>query len=122
MPPDVRHWQNNIFGKRPRAVHTQALTVRTKMAPPSEAVAAAAAGYVAFTADQFAGMKIGDVRADRNDLADEFMADNHGHWNGRLGPRVPVINVEIGAANAGEQHADFDVINADLRLGHIFEP
>jgi hypothetical protein len=30
--------------------------------------------------------------------------------------------MEVGAANSGEQYTDFDVVDSELRLGHIFEP
>ena len=35
---------------------------------------------------------------------------------------VPVVDVEIGAADAGEQNADLDVVDADFGLGYILEP
>ena len=53
---------------------------------------------------------------------DKFMSNDHGHRNRGLGPRVPLIYMEIGAANSGEQHADFDVVDANFRLGYIFQP
>ena len=36
-----------------------------------------------------------------DDLADELMADDHRHGDGLLRPGVPVVDVQIGAANAG---------------------
>lgn len=31
----------------------------------------------------------------------ELMADRHGHWDGRLGPLVPLVGVHVGAATSG---------------------
>src|SRR5690242_16728994 len=92
------------------------------MAAAGEAIAATAASHVAFAADQLSRMKIVDVRSDCNNFTDKLVADDHGHRDSRAGPRVPVIYMKVGAANSGEQHADFDVVNSELRLGHIFEP
>ena len=61
------------------------------------------------------GWKSLDVGADLDDLADELMADDHRHGNGLLGPGVPVVDVHVGAADAGAQHVDQHVVDADLR-------
>ena len=72
-----------------------------KMPASGQAIAAAAAHHMAFAADDVAGVKIAHVRADLDDLADEFMADHHRHRDGLLGPVVPVVDVQVGAADAG---------------------
>ena len=92
------------------------------MTIPGHAVAAAPAHHVAFARDQLARMKIDDIGADGGDLADEFMADRHGHRDGLLGPGIPVIDVNIRAADSGAVDADQNVIDADSGLGDIFEP
>ena len=56
-----------------------------------------------FAGDDFAGVKILDVGADLDDLADEFMPDDERHGDGLLGPGVPFVDVQIGAADAGAQ-------------------
>ena len=92
------------------------------MAAAGEAVATAAAGDVAFAADDVAGMEVVDVRADGDDLADKLMADHHGHRNGLLRPLVPVVDMNVGAADAGVAHADQHVVDAVLRFGNILQP
>ena len=39
-----------------------------------------------------------------------------------LGPVVPFVNVEVGAADTGEQYPNQDIIDSDLRFGRFFEP
>ena len=69
------------------------------------------------------GKKSVDVGADGfDDLADELVADRHGHGNGLLRPVVPLVDVHVGAADAGAQHADQDVVDADFGDGDILEP
>ena len=85
------------------------------MAAAGEAVAAAAADDVTFPADDIAGEEIGDVGPDFDDAADKLVADGHGDGNGLLRPVVPLVDVDIGAADAGAQDADQDVVDADRR-------
>src|SRR5262249_4446604 len=92
------------------------------MAPPRQAVAAAAAGYVALAAHDVAGPVIHDVRADLHDPADEFVPDGHRHRNRFPRPLVPLIDVDIGAADPGPQHLNQHVVNADPRHLDVFEP
>ena len=53
---------------------------------------------------------------------DEFVADRHGHGNGLLRPVVPFVDVDVGAADAGAQHADQHVVDADLGDVDVFQP
>ena len=36
--------------------------------------------------------------------------------------RVPLVDVEVGPADAGAQHTDQDVVTPDDRLGHVLHP
>src|SRR6185437_4188297 len=120
--PDVAHWEHDVFRKCASAIDADTVCVGAKMAASSETISAAAADNVAFAADQFAGMEVVYVGADLHDLADEFVSDDQGYRNGGAGPLVPLVDVKVGAADSGEQDADFDVINTDVRLRHILEP
>ena len=92
------------------------------MAAAGEAVAAAAADDVAFAGDKLADGEVGDVRAEGYNFADELVADDEPLTDGGFGPDVPLINVEIGAADAGEEDADFDVVDAHFGFGDVMEP
>ena len=120
--PDVRHRQRDVLGERARAVDADALGVGAEVPAPGHAVAAAAAHEVPLAADDVAGREVVHVRADRDDLADELVADDHRHRDRALRPGVPVVDVQIGAADAGAQHADQHVVDADLGLGRVDEP
>jgi hypothetical protein len=50
------------------------------------------------------------------------MADGEALFDGGTGPGVPVLDVQIGAADAGGENADFDVVDTHLGLGNVFEP
>ena len=54
MPPDIGHWQRDVFGERAGAIHPDALGVRAQMAAARQAISAASADYVPFAADDFA--------------------------------------------------------------------
>src|SRR2546423_13678052 len=101
VPPDVRHRQHNVLGKSAGAIHANPLCVRAEVTPARQTIAATAASYVAFSTDQLTRMKIGDIRADRYNFSDKFMPDDHRHRNGRPGPIVPFIYMQISSANAG---------------------
>src|SRR5581483_11519723 len=82
----------------------------------------AAADHVSFAADDFAGVEIVDVRPDGDDFASELMTDGERDGNGGSGPIVPLINMQVGAADAGVADADQDIVDSDGRFGYIFEP
>ena len=92
------------------------------MTPSGEAVATASADHMPFAAHDFAGMEIDDVRADLDDFADEFVSDHQRHRDGGAGPVVPFVNVEVSAADTGEQDPNQDIVDSDLRFGRFFEP
>ena len=53
-----------------------------------------------FTGYQFARMKIVDVGTHLDDLSDELMADRHGNRDRLARPIVPIVDVDIRAANS----------------------
>ena len=122
VQPDIGHGQRDVLGKRAGPIHADPLGVLAEMPAASQAVAAAAADHMPFAADNVAGSEIDHIRADRDDLAHELVADHHGHGNRALGPGVPVVDMHVGAADPGASHANQDVIDAVLRLGNIFQP
>ena len=108
--------------KAPGRLTPMPLRVLAQMPPAGEAVAAAAADDVAFAADDVAGVEVVDVRADLDDPADELVADDHRHRDRLLRPGVPVVDVHVGAADAGAQHLDQHVVDAEPRDRDLFEP
>ena len=80
------------------------------------------AGHVAFPGDALADGKRVDAFADLGNIAGIFVADDHRHRDGVPGPRVPVVDMHVGAANAGLVDADKHVARSDCRNGHVAEP
>ena len=122
VTPYVRHGKRNVLGKCSRAVHADALGMSAQMSPACQTVAAAAADHVAFSADDLSRMEIADVRANSYDLAHELMSDDKRYGDSRSRPIVPLVDVKVSTANAGHQHTNQYVIDAEFRLGNIFEP
>ena len=92
--------------------------VGAQVAPAREAVAAHAAHDVTFAGDQVAGMEVVHVAADLDDLADELVADDERRRDGLRGPRVPRLDVQVRAADAGLADAHDHVVDPGLRVGH----
>src|ERR1700691_3889481 len=92
------------------------------MPPARLAVTTTPADHVALDADNVSGIKIVHVGSDGGDLADKLMTNHHRHRDGSLRPIVPLEDVHIGAADAGVTHTDQNVIDANGRLRHIFQP
>ena len=110
------------LGERAGAVDADALGVGAEVAPAGHAVAAAAAHEVTLAADDVARREVVHVRADRDHLAHELVADDHRHRDRALRPGVPGADVQIRAADARAQDADQHVVDADLGLGRIDQP
>ena len=68
------------------------------------------------------GWKSLTFEPDLDDLADELVPDHERHRDRLLRPRVPRVDVQVGAADAGLADADQDVVDPDLRLRHVLEP
>jgi hypothetical protein len=122
VPPDVAHRQHDKFRERTGTIHPDARGERAKMAAAGKAVAAAPAGDVALAADDVAGVKVVHVGADFDNLADKLMPDHHWYRDGLLRPLVPVVDMDIGPADACVAHADQHVVDAVLRFGNILQP
>ena len=122
MMPDIRHRQRQVFGKRSGAIDPDSLGMSTQVPPPRQAVAARAANHMTFAADNFARMKVRDVRADFHDFPDKLVPDRHRDRNRLLSPRVPFINVHIRATDPRLLDPDQDIVDADRRFRDVFQP
>ena len=61
-------------------------------------------------------------RADFDDLAAEFMADDHRHGNCLRCPAVPIIDMDVGAADGGALDADQHVLGSRFGDREAIEP
>ena len=119
--PDVRHRQDDVLGERPVATHAEADRIRAEVPATGPAVAAAAADDMALAAHDVAGVEVGHVAADLDDLAHELVADDEGRDDRLRGPRIPRLDVEVGPADAGLADANQDVVDAWVRLRDVLE-
>src|SRR5262249_32893283 len=91
-------------------------------APAGEAVATVATDDVALAADDVARVEIADVGTDLDDAADELVPDHHRYGDRLLRPGVPLVDVQVGTADAGGEHLDQDVSDAARRYRLLVEP
>ena len=61
---------------------------------------------MAFARDSVSDIVAGDGRAHFRDKTDKFVTGNHRHRNRLLRPLIPIVNMQIGAANC--RLLDFD--------------
>jgi hypothetical protein len=77
---------------------------------------------MAFARHDHSGREVVNILPDLDDLADEFVAYHHRHRDRLLGPFVPFVDVEIGAADRRPLHLDLDVVDAGLGLRNVLQP
>ena len=96
--------------------------MRTQVPTPGEAVPAVPADDVSLAANDLAGEEVLDLRSDLDDLADELMPHDHRHRDRLLRPRVPIVDMDIGPADAGAVDLDQAIGRPHIGHRHVFEP
>src|SRR6056297_1116159 len=119
--PDIGHGDGDQFSKSARPVHANPKCVGAEVATSSQTVATATTDDMPFGTDEVPGMKIDHVRADFDDLTNKFVSHNHGNGNGFLSPRIPVVDMQVGTANARFLYTYQTVIDANGGLRDIFQ-
>jgi hypothetical protein len=119
MMPEIAHRHGNIFSERALTIHAHADGMSAQLATTSQAIAASTTDQMAFTTDQITDFEIIDVATEFNHMANEFVADHQRHRNGALGPGIPIINMQIRAADAGAINADEYVVYANFWHRHV---
>src|SRR6266853_1265110 len=91
--------------------------------PPSgEAVAAAPTDDVPLGSHDLAGVDRRHSITQLHNLADELVADDQRGMDRRLGPLVPGLDVQVGAADARAHDADQHLAGTGLRIGYVPQP
>jgi hypothetical protein len=67
-------------------------------------------------------MKIRHVRSHFDNLSRELVPYDQWDLNRGLRPFIPIVNVQVGAANSGAQNANLHVVDARLGLRHVRQP
>ena len=80
------------------------------------------AHHVALATDDFAHAEILHIAADLHNLAHKLVPHHQRHRHRFAGPIVPLINVQVRAANARAIHLDEHIPGGHRGLRHILEP
>lgn len=120
--PDVCVRHGDELGESAVGVHADAARFYAQSTLARHTVSAASADEMAFNADDVADCEIDDVRADINEFADEFVADGRRNFDRALRPCVPIVNMQVGSADAAAFDTDHYIINAHFGHGNIFYP
>src|SRR5713226_8539110 len=103
--PNIRLGDDDVLGESSVAVDADDFHVLANVGFAGAALQALAAGHVHFGGYKITLLDAGDFIAERDHLAAEFVSGDQRRMNASLGPTVPFINVEIGAADG----CDFDL-------------
>ena len=120
--PQVARRHDDELGEGSVALHPDAYGVGAQHPASGQTVAALAARDVALGADDLAGVDGGDTLTELDDLADELVADDQRGMDGVLGPLVPAVDVQVGAADPCTEDADQHLTRARLRLRYVLQP
>ena len=92
------------------------------MPTPCQTVTTCSADNMPFPADNFAGMKVGDVRTNFDHFPDKFVANRHRNGNRPLSPGIPFVNVDVRPADPRLQNLDQDIVDTDRRFWNVLKP
>ena len=104
--------------KAPSRPTPKADRVGAQVAPAREAVTAQAAHDVTLARDEVAGVEVVHVAADLDDLTDELVSNHQRRLDRFRCPRIPRLDVQVRAADAGLAHAHDDVVDPGLWVRH----
>ena len=121
LDPGVGGGDDDVVREGTVTVDADADRVVAEVAPAGAAVPAEAADHVALPGDAVAHGDVVDVGPHLHHLAEELVADGHRHPHLLGRPLVPLLEVEVRAAQAGPQHPHLDVLVTALRLGNLHE-
>ena len=118
---DVGGGDAQVLGKGSVPVHPYAHRVLAPLDVAVVAVPAVAAGDVPLAGDQLAHVQAGDPRAQLVDLPHILVADDHGGLDVELRPGVPVVDVNVRAADGGLFDLDAHLAGPGLGYRHPLE-
>ena len=115
--PDVRLGNDDVLGKRAVSVHADDLHVLADVRFANAALQALTAGHVHLGGDEVAFLDAGDLVAHRFHRTAELVPGNQRRMNAALRPLVPLVNVQVGAADGGHLDLDKHIGQANLWFG-----
>ena len=120
--PQVAGRHGHVFGEGAVAVDADADRVRAQVLATGTAVSAMAADDMAFGGDAITNAVAGDGRTQLDDAANKLVADDQPRLDRPLAPLIPLVDVQVGAADRGLFQLDQHLVGADLRHRYGFHP
>ena len=120
--PQVRCRNGDVLGECAVAVDSDSFRMGTQMTASRTAVAARAAGDVAFRRDAVGDGIVVHAETDLDDFSDELVTDDQRRVDRALRPFVPVVNVQIRPADGSLLHLDEHLVGRDRRHGNVLHP
>ena len=117
--PDVGLGDDDVLGEGAVGVDADDLHVLADVRLAGAALQALAAGDVHLGGDEVAFLHAGDIFADGLDGAAELVAGNERGMNAALRPLVPLIDVQVGAANGRDFDLDQDFVRTECGIGNF---
>ena len=121
-PQTLAAGMQRYSAKAPGPVHAHAGRVRAEVPPPGQAVPAEPADDVPLPADHVPGLEAPHIASDGRHRPRELVADHERGADRPSRPVVPVVDVDVGAADRGLVDPDEDVVDARLRDGDLLQP
>src|SRR5205807_3493321 len=94
----------DVLGERAVAVHADDAGVLADVAVAGAALETVSAHYMPLGGDELPGLELRHAAAHRHDLPGELVPDHQGWPEAAFRPRIPVGDVQVGAADAGVPH------------------
>ena len=119
--PNVRRWHRDELGEAPIAIDANDLRVRADVRVARAAEQASSVDDVALRRHAISLVNVGDETADLDHLAGELVPDDDRRLDASLRPRIPVVDMHVGAAYARAPDANEDFVVADRRFRNVFQ-
>src|SRR5580700_5116797 len=111
--PDIRFRDDDVFGEGAICIDADDLHVLANVGFAGAALQAFAASHVHFGGNEIAFLNTGHFIAESGHLAAEFVAGNQRRMDALLRPAVPVVDVQVGAADGRNLHLDQHIARAE---------
>jgi hypothetical protein len=119
--PDVGLGNLDEIGEAAVGVNPDDANVLADVSLAGAALVAQAAGNVHFRGDKITLADGSHFRADLFHHAAEFVAEDQRRMNAPSRPAVPLVDVQVGAADRGGAHANQNVLQPDFGNRHAFQ-
>ncbi len=112
---DVLLRHRHVLGEGPVPVYADDVDVGANVGLARAALEAGPAGYVPLRRHVISHPDVGRVGSKLRHVAGELVALDEGGLDACLGPRVPVVDVDVGPAEGGDAHLDQNLAGPRLR-------